>query len=186
MRTRKAASLLLSLLLVLGLLSGARGPGRRGGGNRDGSRGRGRNGPRRQLLHNEPGGPSGPRGRLRRGQLQPERHGLPPDGPRPCGSDFASIPTFGGVFEGGGHTISGLSLTANRLAHGLLPLYTARRGGKGAEPLRRGEAGRLRAVRRGPGGEQRGQHQGLLLHRHGRGPHLHGRPRRRKRGERLH
>ena len=31
-----------------------------------------------------------------------------------AGSDFASIPTFGGVFEGGGHTISGLSLTANR------------------------------------------------------------------------
>ena len=30
------------------------------------------------------------------------------------GSDFESIPTFGGVFEGGGHTISGLSLTANR------------------------------------------------------------------------
>ncbi len=30
------------------------------------------------------------------------------------GSGFSSIPTFGGVFEGGGHTISGLSLTANR------------------------------------------------------------------------
>ncbi len=30
------------------------------------------------------------------------------------GSGFESIPTFGGVFEGGGHTISGLSLTANR------------------------------------------------------------------------
>ncbi len=30
------------------------------------------------------------------------------------GSGFDSIPTFGGVFEGGGHTISGLSLTANR------------------------------------------------------------------------
>ena len=30
------------------------------------------------------------------------------------GSEFSSIPTFGGVFEGGGHTISGLNLTANR------------------------------------------------------------------------
>lgn len=30
------------------------------------------------------------------------------------GSGFSSIPTFAGVFEGGGHTISGLSLTANR------------------------------------------------------------------------
>ena len=30
------------------------------------------------------------------------------------GSGFDSIPTFGGVFEGGGHTISGLNLTANR------------------------------------------------------------------------
>lgn len=30
------------------------------------------------------------------------------------GSGFSSIPTFGGVFEGGGHTISGLELSANR------------------------------------------------------------------------
>ena len=44
------------------------------------------------------------------------------------GSGFASIPTFGGVFEGQGHTISGLSLTANRSHTGFFR-YTARRRG---------------------------------------------------------
>ena len=116
MRTRKAASLLLSLLLMLGLLSGAAGALAHGAAETGTAPEAGAEiGPRRQLLHNEAGGPSGPRGRLRRGQLQPEATTV-------ClqtdldlaGSDFASIPTFGGVFEGGGHTISGLSLTANR------------------------------------------------------------------------
>ena len=35
------------------------------------------------------------------------------------GTDFASIPTFGGTFEGQGHTISGLSLTSSGNVRGL-------------------------------------------------------------------
>ena len=35
------------------------------------------------------------------------------------GTDFAPIPTFGGVFEGGGHTISGLSLSQGDSYQGL-------------------------------------------------------------------
>ena len=34
-------------------------------------------------------------------------------------SGFVAIPTFGGTFDGGGHTISGLSLTANEPVQGL-------------------------------------------------------------------
>ena len=34
-------------------------------------------------------------------------------------TDFAPIPTFGGSFDGGGHTISGLSLTQNLSPAGL-------------------------------------------------------------------
>ena len=35
------------------------------------------------------------------------------------GSDFSSIPTFGGTLEGGGHTLSGLSLTSEGSVQGL-------------------------------------------------------------------
>ena len=35
------------------------------------------------------------------------------------GTDFAPIPTFGGSFDGGGHTISGLSLTQSLSPAGL-------------------------------------------------------------------
>lgn len=35
------------------------------------------------------------------------------------GTDFSPIPTFGGVFDGGGHTISGLSVTGSGDAQGL-------------------------------------------------------------------
>ena len=35
------------------------------------------------------------------------------------GTDFAPIPTFGGTFEGQGHTISGLSLTGSGNVRGL-------------------------------------------------------------------
>lgn len=103
MRTKKALSLLLSLLLVLGLLSGAAG-----------------------VLADEaaPSGVTyyinGLEDLLRLADncavdtyskdvtviLQTDID--------LTGSEFSSIPTFGGVFEGGGHTISGLNLTANR------------------------------------------------------------------------
>lgn len=36
-----------------------------------------------------------------------------------AGADFSPIPTFGGVFDGGGHTISGLSITGSGDAQGL-------------------------------------------------------------------
>lgn len=115
MRTRKAASLLLSLLLVLGLLSGA------AGALADGAAETG--------TAPEAGAETAPGVSYYITSLedllaladacavdsysQNVTVYLQTDLDL-AGSDFASIPTFGGVFEGGGHTISGLSLTANR------------------------------------------------------------------------
>ena len=115
MRTRKAASLLLSLLLVLGLLSGA------AGALADGAAETG--------TAPEAGAETAPGVSYYITSLedllaladacavdsysQNVTVCLQTDLDL-AGSDFASIPTFGGVFEGGGHTISGLSLTANR------------------------------------------------------------------------
>lgn len=43
------------------------------------------------------------------------------------GVDFAPIPTFGGTFEGQGHTISGLSITGQRQCAGTVSVHTAHR-----------------------------------------------------------
>ena len=103
MRTKKALSLLLSLLLVLGLLSGAAG-----------------------VLADE-AAPSGVTYYINGLEdLLKLADNCAVDTYSKdvtvilqtdidlTGSEFSSIPTFGGVFEGGGHTISGLNLTANR------------------------------------------------------------------------
>ncbi|MFG6353028.1 MAG: hypothetical protein K1W21_15815, partial [Oscillospiraceae bacterium] len=62
------------------------------------------------------------------------------------GADFAPIPTFGGVFDGGGHTISGLKVTGSYSPAGLFGIVqegaeirnlyvsgTVTPGGKGGE-----------------------------------------------------
>lgn len=103
MRTKKALSLLLSLLLVLGLLSGAAG-----------------------VLADE-AAPSGVTYYINGLEdllkladncavdtYSKDVTVILQTGIDLTGSEFSSIPTFGGVFEGGGHTISGLNLTANR------------------------------------------------------------------------
>lgn len=43
------------------------------------------------------------------------------------GVDFAPIPTFGGTFEGQGHTISGLSITGSGNGAGTVSVHTAHR-----------------------------------------------------------
>ena len=153
---------------------------------RPGGRGRGDGDAGCQLLYKYARGPHGPRGQLRRGQLLEERHGLSSDGPRSHGLGLRVHPDLRrGVRGRRSHDI-GPEPHGEPLAHGLFPLCAGGRGGKGAERLRRGEAGRLGAVRGRHRGQQRGHHQGLLLHRHGGGPDLNGRPRRRERKDRCH
>ena len=52
------------------------------------------------------------------------------------GTEFAPIPTFGGTFEGQGHTISGLSITGSGECAGPVPLHSAHRGRAGSPCLR--------------------------------------------------